>query len=291
MCLEKAGVITRSQWTYSVALIGRCNKVTTNVTDEKKAPAGSLLFTSFGGGSRHIGLKGKENTFFDIAAEGDTIRKLSVKSWGSWEKAGQYPGVDYSSALTLNYAQNRFDVPEGYLDSVTSTKISGWAYDGTDCPLTVHIYVHEGNERVALFAATAGDYRGDLKDAGKGDGNHAFNVDYDFSKNLGAGTYTVTVYAINESEGGVNPKLVNEHTVNVEESAYKVWVGKATTLVNIRTGTGVNYEALTAWPQLGEGNLVEVTDERKASDGALWYEVKIAGRYIGWVNAKYLVKA
>lgn len=289
LCLEKAGVIKRSDWTYSVALIGRCKNVTTDVNDGKKAPAGSLLFTSFGGGSRHIGLNAGGGRFFDIASEGNTIRCLSIKSWGTWEKAGQYPEIDYSSAL--NMTMTRFERPEGYLDSVTESKICGWAYDGTDCPLVVHIYVYKDNKQVDLFASTASDYRGDLKDAGKGNGNHAFNINYDFYQKFGAGIYKVVAYAINENENGVNPPLVNEHTIVIEKrSEYFSWTGKVITDLYVRVDAGKNNAILTAHPLLKENDVVEVIGEKNATDGGLWYNILINKIYNAYVNARYIVK-
>lgn len=290
MCLEKAGIITRGQWTYSVALIGRCNNVTTDVASPK-SPAGSLLYTGYHGAGRHIGVDGGEGFFYDIAAEGDTIRRLPIAKWGHWEKAGQYPGVDYSTAFGANEEPARFEMPKGYLDSVSKNKISGWAWDGTKTALDVHIYIHnENNERVALFSTIADEYRADLKEAGIGDGNHAFVTDYDFYSKLGEGTYKVTAFAINENKNGVNPQLTNEHIIKVEKPKYQNWVGKATTTVRVREGAGTDYEILVSYPLLGPGNLVEVIGEAKSKDGGLWYNILIANRYKGFVNSKYLEK-
>lgn len=74
-----------------------------------------------------------------------------------------------------------------------------------------------------------------------------------------------------------------------------LWVGEATTLVNVRTSPEViNYSngnpknALTAWPRLGDGNLVNVCDTTFAPG---WYYILIAGKYYGWVKSDYIVKA
>ena len=69
------------------------------------------------------------------------------------------------------------------------------------------------------------------------------------------------------------------------------WVGEVTTNgLNVRTGAGANYSRLSAWPQLGKGNVVGVCDSRKASDGGTWYYIIIAEKYYGWVNASYIKK-
>ena len=69
------------------------------------------------------------------------------------------------------------------------------------------------------------------------------------------------------------------------------WVGEVTTNgLNVRTGAGANYSRLSAYPQLGKGNVVGVCDSRKASDGGTWYYIIIAEKYYGWVNSNYIKK-
>lgn len=79
-----------------------------------------------------------------------------------------------------------------------------------------------------------------------------------------------------------------EKTETKEE--YRVWVGKACNLggsrLNVRTGPGTSYGLLPEWPKLAEGNLVSVIGE---SNG--WYQVRIAGKYVGWVSKEYLCRA
>lgn len=69
------------------------------------------------------------------------------------------------------------------------------------------------------------------------------------------------------------------------------WVGKATTAVYVRTGAGIEHGKLTAWPELGKDNMVDVCDSTKAKDGATWYYIRIAAKYYGYVNASYITKA
>lgn len=69
------------------------------------------------------------------------------------------------------------------------------------------------------------------------------------------------------------------------------WAGEVTVNgLNVRTGAGTNYGKLSAWPQLGKGNLVGVCDSRKASDGSTWYYIIIAEKYYGWVHSAYIKK-
>lgn len=79
-----------------------------------------------------------------------------------------------------------------------------------------------------------------------------------------------------------------EKTETKEE--YKVWVGKACNLggsrLNVRTGPGTGYGLLESWPKLGEGNLVDVIGE-----SGNCYQVRIAGKYTGWVSKDYICRA
>ena len=70
------------------------------------------------------------------------------------------------------------------------------------------------------------------------------------------------------------------------------WVGKVTaTCLNVRSWAGTEYANIKSWPQLGKGNLVDVCDSVKASNGKTWYYVRIAGKYYGFVSSDYLTKA
>ena len=88
-------------------------------------------------------------------------------------------------------------------------------------------------------------------------------------------------------KGYVNARYLE---IAEREQEYQVWVGKAYGLggsrLNVRTGPGTGYGLLESWPKLGEGNLVDVTGE--SGD---WYQVRIAGKYTGWVNKAYLKRA
>jgi hypothetical protein len=63
---------------------------------------------------------------------------------------------------------------EGYLDTVDSQYISGWAYDRRNPNTPVDVEVFDGEELLAI--ARAGTFRSDLLAAGKGDGKHSFNI-------------------------------------------------------------------------------------------------------------------
>lgn len=280
LVLETAGIITRSQWTYSTALIGECTNITANPASAA-SPAGSLLYSTFHNAGRHIGVDGGSGWFYDIGAEGDTIRHMKIADWGKWEKAGRYPGVDYTGATT---ASTRFEMPEGYLDYADKTEISGWTYDGTDARLTVHLYIYKDGKRVDLFPVTANVFRSDLKSAGKGDGKHAFSVNYDFATKLGVGSYTIKAYAINQA-GTNNPQLQGEKHVNITQIT--TWAGKATTDVYGRVDANPKADAVLV---IKTGWTVQVVGSKAAPDGGTWYKLIYNGKTM-YANSKFIVKA
>lgn len=94
----------------------------------------------------------------------------------------------------------RSAVHEGFLDSVSATKISGWAYNGLDSDrLRIHIYVYKGGTRVAIQQVTANKFRQDLYNAHKGDGNCAFEWNCNLYQ-YGAGGYEIHAYIITANQ-------------------------------------------------------------------------------------------
>lgn len=69
------------------------------------------------------------------------------------------------------------------------------------------------------------------------------------------------------------------------------YVGKVTaTELNVRSWAGTENPTIKKWPLLKKDNLVDVCDTIKAADGADWHYVRIAGKYYGFVAAKYIKK-
>lgn len=283
LVLQNAGLISRGQWTYSTALISKCNNVTNNPASAS-SPAGSLLYSTFHNSGRHIGIDGGAGVFYDISSELGTINKRSIAQWGKWEKAGRWPGVDYSGAFTHSTEPNALPVPEGYLDSVTANNVSGWTCDGTDTPLDVHVYVlDKSGNTLSINPCTANRYRADLEAAGKGNGYHGFSLNYDFATKHGAGTYLVRAYAINV-RGKNNPLLISPKyiTVNAPSNVY----GVATTALNVRSSADpINGKIVVT---LYKGESVRITGTVKATDGGTWYSIVCRGDVTGYVNSKFI---
>ncbi|GAB3904357.1 hypothetical protein GCM10028803_33690 [Larkinella knui] len=112
---------------------------------------------------------------------------------GTPTKAGTY-ALTYSAtdeqgakgSVTFNLTVNPAPVTsvvtgnfEGFLDKLECGSIRGWVWDRNkpNTPLTVEFYLETGSpvSTTILGRADAGIYRSDLKDAGKGNGAHAYN--------------------------------------------------------------------------------------------------------------------
>jgi hypothetical protein len=62
---------------------------------------------------------------------------------------------------------------EGSFDKLVVESIGGWAWDGDRPNEAIKIEIYDGVNLLATV--TASEFREDLKNAGKGDGKHAFN--------------------------------------------------------------------------------------------------------------------
>ncbi len=67
------------------------------------------------------------------------------------------------------------------------------------------------------------------------------------------------------------------------------YVAKVTaTELNVRSWAGAEKPKIKKWPLLKKGNLVDVCDTIKAADKSEWNYIRIAGKYYGFVSAKYI---
>lgn len=72
----------------------------------------------------------------------------------------------------------------------------------------------------------------------------------------------------------------------------RLYTGQVTaSSLNVRTWAGAEYPNIKKYPTLSKGNKVDVMNfTQKASDGSSWYYIRIAGKYFGFVSAKYIKK-
>lgn len=84
--------------------------------------------------------------------------------------------------------------------------------------------------------------------------------------------------------------VVTKPSASTSKTKYP-FVGEVTASeLNVRTGAGTNYGKLSSYPILKIGNLVDVLKAKKDTSGNKWYQVRIAGKYTGYVSAKYIKK-
>ena len=77
-----------------------------------------------------------------------------------------------------------------------------------------------------------------------------------------------------------------------QDKTQRLHTGQVTaSSLNVRTWAGAEYPNIKKYPTLNKGNKVDVMNfTQKAKDGASWYYIRIAGKYFGFVSAKYIKK-
>ena len=100
-----------------------------------------------------------------------------------------------AAAFTVSSALTVFAAPaKGRFEEVTSQTISGWAYDSDepDQALNVHIVIKKETtgEEVLNERLSAGEFRKNLLDDRKGNGNHGFTLNVDWAS-FGDGVYVI----------------------------------------------------------------------------------------------------
>ena len=81
-----------------------------------------------------------------------------------------------------------------------------------------------------------------------------------------------------------------QEITNKQDKTQRLFVGKVTaSVLNVRTWAGTEYPQIKSYPTLNRGNLVDVMNyTQTADDGSKWYYIRIAGKYHGFVSAKYI---
>lgn len=77
-----------------------------------------------------------------------------------------------------------------------------------------------------------------------------------------------------------------------QDKTQRLYTGQVTaSSLNVRTWAGAEYPNIKKYPTLNKGNKVDVMNfTQKAKDGSFWYYIRIAGKYFGFVSAKYICK-
>lgn len=79
---------------------------------------------------------------------------------------------------------------------------------------------------------------------------------------------------------------------NKQDKKQRLFTGQVTaSSLNVRTWGGAEYPNIKKYPTLNKGDKVDVMNfTQKAKDGTSWYYIRIAGKYFGFVSAKYIGK-
>lgn len=105
--------------------------------------------------------------------------------------------------------------------------------------------------------------------------------------NIGVG-WVWTAYT--QKDGVQTAEPPKQEITNKQDKTQRLFVGKVTaSALNVRTWAGTEYPQIKSYPTLNRGNLVDVMNyTQKATDGSKWYYIRIAGKYHGFVSAKYI---
>ena len=95
-----------------------------------------------------------------------------------------------------------------------------------------------------------------------------------------------------KSESASTPTVTPVKTDTSAPSKTPKWTGQVynCTLLNVRTWAGTENPNIKSYPKLAKGNKVDVCDTVKDKNNSKWYYVRIAGKYYGFVSAKYIKK-
>lgn len=91
-----------------------------------------------------------------------------------------------------------------------------------------------------------------------------------------------------EKEGGSTSATIT----GKQDKTQVLFKGNVTaTVLNVRTWAGTEYPNIKKYSKLNQGNEVEVMNfTQKDKNGSKWYYIRIAGKYYGFVSAKYIKK-
>lgn len=113
-----------------------------------------------------------------------------------------------------------------------------------------------------------------------------------YIRGYGVPDYASKATAQESSSGSGNSGTSGSTSSGGGLSKTPAWVGEVTAdTLNVRSWAGTENPNIKSWPTLSKGNLVDVCDSVKASDGDTWYYIRIDGRIYGFVHSDYIKKA
>lgn len=93
-----------------------------------------------------------------------------------------------------------------------------------------------------------------------------------------------------QKDGVQTAEPPKQEITNKQDKTQRLFVGKVTaSSLNVRTWAGTEFPQIKSYPTLNRGNLVDVMNyTQKDAGGYEWYYIRIAGKYHGFVSAKYI---
>ena len=256
-CSGFTGWVCTGDKQYSIGQINNCYKYNSLAA----GPTGSLLFTSWGGTGRHIGLDigngyclqaGYESTDKNIAL-GRAGIYLSPISATAWEKSGQSNVIDYTGAYSPYPPTTAFI--EEYFGPQPTPPVTGWVGEVYGKALVTVYQNPTGATPLSVYPALA---LGNL-----------FEV-------VGESTNRWQIKIANQYTGWIDKQYV------LRKTPYTT--GTVQTTLNLRQNAGTNFKRICEMPK---GTVVQICDTKKTTLGVDWYYCIYAGQY-GFASARYI---
>lgn len=262
-CSGFTGWVCTGDKQYSVGQINNCSKYNTIPA----GPTASILFTTFGGTGRHIGLDvggtgtgtglcmhmGYESTDKNIR-EGKAGIIFEPIANRAWEKSGQSNVVSYAGV---------YSPYQPILD------LWNEIHGGPMPTPTFHGWVGEvyGKSIVPVYQGPAfGQLLPDYPHLALG---NLFEV-------IGENGTFLEIRIAQKYIGWIEKKYC------LRKTPYKD--GKVTTDLHLRKGAGATYKSLTVMPK---GSVIQICDQKPAADGRPWDYVFYRGQY-GFCSDRYV---
>lgn len=245
------------------------NHAKANGTWKKKPKKGALvIFRS----AAHVGSVDEYDSAYIYTNEGNTSSAPGVEANGGSVRNKKYRITD--SAI------------DGYvwIDWGTDEKPEEWKKTGTATSTVNNLYVREIPNGYIMGQVMKGNR---FEIDGKKDGK------WSHVKVEGIGVGWIWTGYIKVDGAAPQEKPPKEEISKKQDKTERLFVGKVTEkLIDVRTWAGEEYPNIKKYPHLAKGNLVDVMNyTQTANDKSKWYYVKIAGKYFGFVSAKYVEKA
>ena len=319
--------LTKADW---VSLAKPKSKTTTTTTAKKEETTVAIDFNKYYNKISNSG-HDERGQYNRGAAGDQTGREWEIINWYSrpWTCVLRYPDKSVRqliAELSIEAANNNKIGYDQYQRNTYWTQLQKAGYRPSkittaceaDCSAGVIANTKAAGhlKNIAALKNLTATYTGNMRTAFKAAGfqvltdskyltNSAYLVPGDIllydnhhtATNLGIGSksgYKVTATTTTKPE--TKPATTTKVTsIPVTTGTYNKIVKATgvinTGLLNIRKGPGKNYSNLVSYPTLRQGTKVGVCDARKATNGTIWYYIKISGNKgdkYGFASASYI---